>query len=95
MPNPEQESNAYVGLSLLQHYRSTKNFGEGVIIFFREFFRWTAIISLGVGLFNLLPISFLDGGRMIGCLFVDDSLRKKVYFFSNFFTIILIFATII
>ena len=42
---------------------------------FREFFEMMALISLSLGVTNLLPIPALDGGKFV--LLLVEAIRKK------------------
>jgi len=43
-----------------------------------EFFFWLFILNVGIGLFNLLPIGPLDGGKMANFLVTDILKNKKI-----------------
>ena len=76
---------AYFGVSLMQQYNSKSMFSD-FVIWLMGLFKWLVMLNLGVGLFNLVPIGPLDGGRMLQVVF-----RKKVrawHFISLFFFII-------
>ena len=54
---------------------------QGLIITLRwlqEFFKWLLILSLGLGLANLLPIGPVDGGQMLrqACYQVTGDSKK-------------------
>jgi len=61
----------------------------------RDFFLWLFIISFGVGLFNLLPIKFLDGGLFFEELLKDVRGGKIIYTILSVFTISLIIMLIL
>jgi len=70
--NPENESSAYIGAYLEQSTKikdSIKSkYGEflpNVGVWFYGLFITLFILNLGIGLFNLVPLGPLDGGRMI------------------------------
>ncbi|MBI2674893.1 MAG: site-2 protease family protein [Candidatus Aenigmarchaeota archaeon] len=52
----------------LAGYRSAIDFLEGLLL-------WLFLINLGVGAFNLLPVTILDGGRMWELVFMRISRR--------------------
>ena len=66
-----------------------------IIFSIRDFFLWLFIISLGVGLFNLLPIKFLDGGLFFEELLKDIKGGKAIYTLLSVFTISLIILLIL
>jgi membrane-associated protease RseP (regulator of RpoE activity) len=70
-PHPKNESRAYLGVLTRQHADIAKEFIEKygeravpVILWFFGLLYWLFLLSLGIGLFNLLPIGPIDGGRM-------------------------------
>lgn len=54
-------------LALNQKY-ADYNVVASILLWLKELFFWLFAINLGVGVFNLLPLGFLDGGRMFGAL---------------------------
>jgi len=48
---------------------------NSILIWINELVSWLIILNLGIGLFNLLPIGIVDGGRMIKVAF-DKYLRQ-------------------
>lgn len=63
-----------------------------------ELMFWLFAISLGVGLFNLLPLGPVDGGRMfyVGMLaiFKNEKKAKKIYLFITLLCLLLIFINL-
>ena len=61
-----------------------------------SFLRWLYLLSLGIGLFNLLPLPIVDGGRMIQTFLHkwkgDEKGEKKYRQVSLFFLLVLIFS---
>ena len=62
----------YMGITALQGTKPNAEFiakyGENFTLFLRWFFGllyWLLLLSLGIGLFNLLPLGPVDGGRML------------------------------
>lgn len=73
--NPNNDSKGYMGIQAAKHYELNEGvasvYGDtlpwiwfGVL----ELFQWIAMLNLGIGLFNLLPIKPLDGGHMFETL---------------------------
>lgn len=69
--DPENESRAYMGVFLKQSINIKpgieQKFGAflpNTLLWFLELIQFLIILNLGIGLFNLLPIGPLDGGRM-------------------------------
>lgn len=87
--------NNLIGIETIQltEYKN-KNFGTSLFKWFMELIWWLYLISLGVGLFNLLPLGPVDGGRMllIGLSFFikDEDKIKKIWKSVSFFILGLI-----
>lgn len=68
--NPNDDSKAYMGISFIPNIDLkpdiVSRFGKfpWVIVWFAKLLTWIFIVNIGVGLFNLLPLGFVDGGRM-------------------------------
>ncbi len=70
--NPKNESKPLLGIFSRQHAEVTENFknkyGEWsvpIILWIFGLVYWLFLLSIGIGLFNLLPIGPIDGGRML------------------------------
>ncbi len=70
-PNPENESLPYLGVLVSQSFETKPEFkekyGEGsasLIMWFMGLLFWLYILSIGIGLFNLIPVGPIDGGQM-------------------------------
>ena len=69
--NPNNESVGYFGIQASKHFVLKNNsFGPLPWIYFilAELFQWIFTLNLGIGLFNLLPMKPLDGGKMLEVL---------------------------
>ncbi len=69
--NPENKSKGYLGVSIGQSTKIKKEiiaqygvFLPNAFIWFVGLLVWIYLLNLGIGLFNLLPLGPLDGGRM-------------------------------
>jgi membrane-associated protease RseP (regulator of RpoE activity) len=102
--NPENESLAYIGAFLEQ---STKikddikaNYGKflpNALIWISGLFVILFILNLGIGLFNLVPIGPLDGGRMLQLVLhriFDKEKGDKYWYYIGMFFLVLIFINI-
>jgi len=49
---------AHIGNTILEWFNGLQNNGRGFLF-------WVYVLSLGIGLFNLLPLPIVDGGRMV------------------------------
>lgn len=79
--NPNNESLGYIGIQSNYNYKLVDNsLGPLPWILFSivDLFNWIFILNLGIGLFNLLPIKPLDGGKMLEIL-LSYKLDKKQY----------------
>jgi len=85
--NPDNESVAFFGVSglefkneLKENYTFLEPF-RGTIAWFELLFLWLFLINIGIGLFNLLPLGPVDGGRMFYALslavFKDEKKANK------------------
>lgn len=72
-PNPDNPEKGFLGIKNIKNEVEIKekyNQGFWKIIYhavdwLESLFRWLFILSLGIGLFNLLPLPIVDGGRML------------------------------
>ena len=68
--NPENESKAFIGVTGFEQKLGLKASYQwlepvdGIIMWVRLLLIWMFLIHIGVGLFNLLPLGPVDGGRM-------------------------------
>jgi membrane-associated protease RseP (regulator of RpoE activity) len=95
---PTLENGRYViGIHTIQLTEYNKNISKILVstfIWLFELFNWLWIISLGIGLFNLLPLGPVDGGRMllVGLTYITKSERKakNIWKYVSFFIVSLI-----
>lgn len=69
--NPNNDSRGFFGIQANKHFELVNDsLGSLPWILFEliELFQWVAMLNLGIGLFNLLPIKPLDGGYMLEIL---------------------------
>lgn len=104
--NPDNKSRPFIGISELEVKTKPK---EAVVNKYGSFvpkvFSWThllvfwmVVVSVGVGLFNLLPLGPIDGGRMFltgAELLMKPERAKKVWSIISFFGLLLIFVNIV
>ena len=62
-----------LGMGIL--YRATGGYGGKVTQYFCNLFQYIAIINIGLGSFNLIPIPPLDGSKVLGAV-----LPSRIYF---------------
>ena len=71
-PNPEAQEKGFLGISQVRNEIQVKeayqtgigNMAYTLLDWINGLFRWLFLLSLGIGLFNLLPLPIVDGGRM-------------------------------
>ncbi|MBI2558633.1 site-2 protease family protein [Candidatus Woesearchaeota archaeon] len=103
--NPENESLAYLGAYLEQSTKvkdSLKTaYGEFIadsLIWVYGLFAILFILNFGIGLFNLVPLGPLDGGRMLQLAlhkFFDKEKGDKVFYYVGIFFLVIIFVNIV
>ncbi len=79
--NPNNESVGFFGIQANKHFELVDtSLGSVPWILFElvELFQWVAMLNLGIGLFNLLPIKPLDGGYMLEIL-LSYKLSEEYY----------------
>lgn len=67
--SPTDPQQAFLGADTVRTVYSLKDnrfaLLNRLVLIVAEFFRWLSILSLGIGLFNLLPLPIVDGGKML------------------------------
>ena len=71
--NPDDASLPFLGIAEIKNERGLKeqfNTLAGKILYdtlswFMGLFKWLFLLSMGIGLFNLLPLPIVDGGKML------------------------------
>lgn len=99
--NPNNESVGYFGISAAKHYELSNNvFGSLPWIYFNllDLFQWMFVLNLGIGLFNLLPMKPLDGGKMLEVLLSyklpESQYKPLVNSISVIMALIIIFSLV-
>jgi membrane-associated protease RseP (regulator of RpoE activity) len=104
--HPDNNSTAYLGIQTKPYFVPNEKFvasygawAPPVLKWLTGFAFWLFMLNIGIGLFNLLPIGPLDGGRMfqLVCLrvFKNKFAAMKVWMYVSVFFIILILANIV
>lgn len=83
--NPSNSSRGFVGVQAANHFEIKESvssiFGDTIpwILFeISTLTQWIFILNLGVGLFNMLPVKPLDGGRMFEIV-LSYKLKEETY----------------
>jgi len=96
--DPKNSSRGFIGIENLSQRTKTKDSINSFIgksfIWFSILVMWTFFINIGVGLFNLLPLGPVDGGRMFLVLALkvlkDEKKAKKAWMIAMYLTLFLI-----
>tara|TARA_Y100000031_G_scaffold147949_1_gene183612 strand:+ start:27784 stop:28845 length:1062 start_codon:yes stop_codon:yes gene_type:complete len=102
--NPEKEESSYLGVYVQQEAGIKDSFKEkygnfipAAIVWIAGLFSWLIILNLGIGLFNLVPIGPLDGGRMLQLVlhrFFDEKKGDKIWYYISMFFLIVVLTNI-
>ncbi|HLC50272.1 MAG TPA: site-2 protease family protein, partial [Candidatus Nanoarchaeia archaeon] len=102
--NPDNESSAYLGAYLEQSTKINDDFkakyGEFVpnaLIWIYGLIVIMIVLNLGIGLFNLVPLGPLDGGRMLQLAmhkFFGVEKGNKYWYYIGMFFLAIIFINI-
>lgn len=102
--NPQNESLAYIGAYLEQSTKIKDNakaiygkFLPDALVWVYGLFVVLFVLNFGIGLFNLVPIGPLDGGRMLQLALhraFDKEKGDKVWYYVGMFFLVLIFVNI-
>jgi len=80
--NPEDNSKGYLGVYVRQGSKIKDAFKDSfaisVLIWFIGLIEWIYILNIGIGLFNLIPIGPVDGGRMMQIALYKFIPNKKI-----------------
>ncbi len=101
--NPKDPSKGYMGIEGIgiktEVTEGISEFESNAVSWFSLLFFWLFILNLGVGLFNLLPLGPVDGGRMflVVCmyLFKNEKKAKKIWMGVMYFVLFLIFVNLL
>ena len=102
--NPKNESKPYIGIGSRQYTEPKKefvaqygSFVPAVITWIIGLVYWLFILNLGIGLFNLMPIGPIDGGRMLKLACQKIHTKKGEFVFkaiSLFFLAVVLFNVV-
>lgn len=89
--NPEKENLSYLGVKLQNNFPLA-------IIWLMDLLWWLITLSFGIGLFNLLPIGPLDGGRMLQLVMhkiFNKEKGEKYWKYIGIFFLMVVFVNIL
>jgi len=103
--NPQNKSKPYVGVFVGQH-RDLKEsivnkYGRiipGIALWFLGLLYWLYLLNFGIGLFNLIPIGPVDGGRMLRVAllrFFKKDLALRIWRDISIFFLVLLLSVIV
>ncbi|MFH1506712.1 MAG: site-2 protease family protein [archaeon] len=79
--NPDAPEKGYIGVLGIFTQAKLKNpdhlIGYSIIDWFGRLFLWIFVLTIGIGLANLLPLGALDGGRMFRLALLKKFEKKK------------------
>jgi membrane-associated protease RseP (regulator of RpoE activity) len=99
--NPDDVTKGYVGVQISQSQKIKDNIGlwilPNVVMWFIGLLYWLYVLNLGIGLFNLVPLGPIDGGRMLNTVLmkyfpVDKA--NRIFSSVSFFFLFLILINI-
>ncbi len=103
-PSSDNPEKPYLGVSVVQRFKESPDFIAKygfrlteAILWFLGLLYWLYVLNLGIGLFNLVPLGPVDGGRMLLTTlqrFTDEKKAKLIWKKVSFFFLILIIANI-
>ncbi len=105
-PHPDDASKPYLGIMQIRNDATLKpqfqtgvwKIAHGILDTLTDFLRWLFLLSSGIGLFNLLPLPIVDGGRMLQIFLrkrYGDVIGEKRYRRISTFLLLLLLAILI
>ena len=104
--NPEDKDKPYLGVLIQQNTKINETFTQKygsiapkVLFWIFGLFSWLFILNLGIGIFNLIPIGPIDGGRMMQValhgIFKEEKRANKVWKSISIFFFLLVIANFV
>jgi len=100
--NPDDKNVGFLGVSLQQELKVKDSFKTrygsiipNIFLWIVGLFRWLIILNLGIGLFNLVPIGPLDGGRMMQLALRKYFNEKKADKYWHHISMVFLFLVIV
>ena len=99
--NPDAKGKAFMGVLGVQTKTHLKNDGMNwlyqILLVVVALFSWTFVISLGIGIANLLPLFMVDGGRMALMAlqhFFKEEKAKMIWTRGGFFVLAIVLVLV-
>ncbi|MDD5178530.1 MAG: site-2 protease family protein [Candidatus Nanoarchaeia archaeon] len=97
--NPDSPEQGYLGVTVDMIYPADSGFIKSSLVWIRLLLYWLFIASVGVGLFNLLPLGPVDGGKMlyVGVLAIThkENLSKRIWTIASSLCLLLIIINLL
>ncbi len=100
--NPEDKTKGYLGVYVKQNKKvkesTTARFGKflpGILFWLIGLFYWLYVLNLGIGLFNLVPIGPIDGGRMLRLSLLKFFKKEKAEKIGRFIGVFFLFLVLV
>ncbi|MAG08414.1 hypothetical protein CMO89_03000 [Candidatus Woesearchaeota archaeon] len=104
-PDPKNESKPYLGVYIRDNIKIKESFIQKygsitpkVLFWFFGLLSWLFILNLGIGIFNLIPIGPIDGGRMMHVTlekFFEKEKAKKIWKSISFLFLMLVITNFV
>jgi len=92
---PEAPDKPVIGVSIRTNYTNENNILMKIFMWLSGLFSWIFILSLGLGLANLLPLGPVDGGRMLRVSLTKTLGKQKGTLIWSKITIMMIIVILI
>ena len=100
--SPKNASSAQLGIQLVQNKgikpEVAAKFGyflPNVLVWITGLFWWLYLLNLGIGIFNLVPVGPIDGGRMVYVSLLKRYKEKKAKKITNWISIIFLMVIVL
>jgi membrane-associated protease RseP (regulator of RpoE activity) len=100
--SPKNNSTAYLGVSVAQNKdlkpEVAKKFGSflpNTVIWILGLFWWLYLLNLGIGIFNLVPVGPIDGGRMVYVSLLKRYREERAKRIANWISIVFLMIIVL
>jgi len=100
--SPTNESKAYLGVSVAQNKEIKPkvkekfgSFAPNALIWVIGLFWWLYLLNVGIGIFNLVPVGPIDGGRMVYVSLLKRYREEKAKRIANWISIIFLMVIVL